>query len=313
LTFQKGEGILRAGFLFSPDRHLRYAGIAFDPVDEGMRDVSGTTALRIHYRTRTNTPLILQIMLDLAGHTHPGDYQSQRCLMADLPPHTDWTELSIPLSEFKTPPWWYQGNHLSPSSPDRPDLSRFLSLGLGDAGVAPAGVPQEIEIRSLSFEGSWAPSFWIAALLPLPGLSFLVWQSRRRSPGVTAVISPLGYPLDIQNQEETDFRRIVSFIASHYSDPDLSLSMINKETGIAGVRISSILEKRTGLRFKPYLNEVRIEEAARLLAETDRTVTEIAFLVGYGNTTHFNRVFRSLKQVVAGEFRRASRAKPADR
>lgn len=307
INFQRDAQALRVGLLFGSLERGRYAGVAVKPVREGMVDLSAMHFVKIKYRTRAVVPLRLQIQLDLPGHTRPGEFNSQRCLQADLPPVTEWTELLIPFSDFHTPQWWYLNNRLSPSFPDHVDFSRFLSMNICDADLAPAGLPQEIEVRALSFEGSWQRSIWLACLLPLPGLGLTLWTYRKKIPRKREPVSPYGIPLDLQNQEDSDFQRISQLIAQRYSDPDLGLSAINRETGISEPQISSILEKRTGLRFKPYLNQVRIGEAARLLLESDRTITEIAFMVGYSNTTHFNRVFRTLKNVAPGEFRRASK------
>jgi AraC-like DNA-binding protein len=41
------------------------------------------------------------------------------------------------------------------------------------------------------------------------------------------------------------------------------------------------------------LNKLRLTESARLLAEQDSaTIQEIAFSVGYGNVSYFNRLFK---------------------
>jgi transcriptional regulator GlxA family with amidase domain len=44
-----------------------------------------------------------------------------------------------------------------------------------------------------------------------------------------------------------------------------------------------------------YVNEYRISVAAQLLKETDRSILEIAYEVGFGNYSHFNRQFQRSK------------------
>jgi AraC-like DNA-binding protein len=51
------------------------------------------------------------------------------------------------------------------------------------------------------------------------------------------------------------------------------------------------------------LNALRIGETCRSLQETDDSVTDIAFRVGFNNLSNFNRRFRKLKGMSPREFR----------
>ena len=52
-----------------------------------------------------------------------------------------------------------------------------------------------------------------------------------------------------------------------------------------------------------YLQKLRVDEAARLLRETDKTVTEIAELSGFGDVKSFYTVFKREMDVTPGEYR----------
>jgi AraC-like DNA-binding protein len=45
-------------------------------------------------------------------------------------------------------------------------------------------------------------------------------------------------------------------------------------------------------------------EAKRLLKESEGTISEIAYSVGYNNVTHFNRVFKTETGIAPGDFRK---------
>ncbi|MBS1676471.1 MAG: helix-turn-helix transcriptional regulator [Actinobacteria bacterium] len=62
--------------------------------------------------------------------------------------------------------------------------------------------------------------------------------------------------------------------------------------------------RATGSSPRRYLEESRMEQAARALVETDRTVTEIARAVGYEDPYHFSRVFRRVNGVSPRGYRR---------
>lgn len=51
-------------------------------------------------------------------------------------------------------------------------------------------------------------------------------------------------------------------------------------------------KRKTQKKFSEFVNETRIMHARKLLAESDKTIIEIAFECGYENTSYFNRQFK---------------------
>lgn len=49
-----------------------------------------------------------------------------------------------------------------------------------------------------------------------------------------------------------------------------------------------------GMSLREYINQLRIEEAKRLLLSTNLSVSDIAVEVGYDNISYFSTVFRKL-------------------
>jgi AraC-like DNA-binding protein/quercetin dioxygenase-like cupin family protein len=61
--------------------------------------------------------------------------------------------------------------------------------------------------------------------------------------------------------------------------------------------------RKTKKKFTEFVNETRIMHARKLLAETDKTVIEIAFECGYKNTSYFNRQFKTNCNLSPSKFR----------
>jgi AraC-like DNA-binding protein len=61
--------------------------------------------------------------------------------------------------------------------------------------------------------------------------------------------------------------------------------------------------RKTKKKFTEFVNETRIMHARKLLAETDKTIIEVAFDCGYKNTSYFNRQFRIICNSAPSEFR----------
>lgn len=68
-------------------------------------------------------------------------------------------------------------------------------------------------------------------------------------------------------------------------------------------------KRKTKKKFTQFVNEIRIMHSCKLLAETDKTVIEIAFECGYENTSYFNRQFRIYRITSPKSFREQIRNK----
>jgi AraC-like DNA-binding protein len=51
-------------------------------------------------------------------------------------------------------------------------------------------------------------------------------------------------------------------------------------------------KRKTKKKFTEFVNETRIMHAQKLLSESDKTISEVAFECGYENTSYFNRQFK---------------------
>ena len=63
-------------------------------------------------------------------------------------------------------------------------------------------------------------------------------------------------------------------------------------------------KKKTRQTFMHYVKRVRIQIAARMLAETDKQITHICFESGYGNLANFNQQFKNMMKKTPSEYRR---------
>lgn len=68
--------------------------------------------------------------------------------------------------------------------------------------------------------------------------------------------------------------------------------------------ISRIIKRHTGYTLKAYCQKVQLAEAARLLRNTERPVSQIAASLGYENRTQFYKVFQREYHLTPLEYRR---------
>ena len=66
-------------------------------------------------------------------------------------------------------------------------------------------------------------------------------------------------------------------------------------------------KKKTNQTFMEYVKRVRIGISARLLAETDKQITQICFESGYNNLANFNHYFKQVMNKTPSEYRKEFR------
>lgn len=86
------------------------------------------------------------------------------------------------------------------------------------------------------------------------------------------------------------------FIRTHalYTDPSMTLQRLSRRMGIPLRRLSETINRVHGRNFSQVMNEYRIEEAKRLLSQTDARITDIMLESGFQTKSNFNREFLRL-------------------
>jgi AraC-like DNA-binding protein len=103
--------------------------------------------------------------------------------------------------------------------------------------------------------------------------------------------------------ERDEIRRAREYIEHHCHDRRLGLPAIAKAAGLSPSYLSRLFRQETGSTLSRSIQCRRIDEAKRLLANTERSVTSICFACGFGTLTHFNRVFRQFERCSPRQYR----------
>lgn len=85
---------------------------------------------------------------------------------------------------------------------------------------------------------------------------------------------------------------VVEYIRSNFRDPSLCLNKISDEFNISESYFSHMFKETMNINFSVYLEDMRLNEAARLLREGNSNLNEISLEVGYNNQTSFRRAFK---------------------
>ncbi|MEC0168560.1 response regulator transcription factor [Paenibacillus graminis] len=92
------------------------------------------------------------------------------------------------------------------------------------------------------------------------------------------------------------------YIDTHYRE-NISLKSIAAEFYMNAVYLGRLFRKTYGVYFNDYLLELRIQEAKKLLRQSDLRMYEIAGRVGFQNADYFVTQFEKLEQISPSEYR----------
>jgi len=100
--------------------------------------------------------------------------------------------------------------------------------------------------------------------------------------------------------------RVHAYIEAHLSD-SIELVQLSAVAGMSVFHFARQFKQSAGISPHHYLVGRRIERAKKLLADTDLSLSEIAFATGFSDQSHLTRHFRQMIGVPPGQFRRSLR------
>lgn len=93
------------------------------------------------------------------------------------------------------------------------------------------------------------------------------------------------------------------YVMQHFHEP-ITLEAVCEAVGFSASYFSVLFKKETGEGFAKYLTRVRMDEAKRLLRETNLSVAEICEKVGYSDRKHFTHTFHKTAGLNPAEYRK---------
>ena len=92
------------------------------------------------------------------------------------------------------------------------------------------------------------------------------------------------------------------YIHDHYHE-EITNSILAKQVNLAVGTFCRYFRQLLGVTPFQYLNRYRIQKSRELLVSTDRMISDIAFLCGYGSLSHFNQEFKKHMGCTPSEYR----------
>ncbi len=106
-----------------------------------------------------------------------------------------------------------------------------------------------------------------------------------------------------QNRTNETVARILDYLGANFHEP-ITLEMLSKEVSLSTFRISHLVKETTGKTVLQHVHQLRVQEAQRLLEQSDLSCTDIAYEAGFGDQSYFIKQFRKWMGITPARYRK---------
>ena len=243
----------------------------------------------------------------------PDDLLTYRAPSAHINCNQDGVRAELDLAHLTIPQWWVDVNKVNPSDLGYA-LNKVAQFEVGSTSASPVGTPSRIEIANIEMhERKYGYLYFLAAFLSLAWGGFGFWVVKQYAVALANDLHArmqkdlplMAYQqLALEPHREKGKSAILKLLATRYADSELDLETVVSESGVNRNKVNDILKAEMGYTFTGYLNKLRLTEASRLLVEnTSASIAEIAYSVGYKNSSYFNKLFKEEYECTPKAFR----------
>lgn len=105
----------------------------------------------------------------------------------------------------------------------------------------------------------------------------------------------------VEDQKRVD--KVCSYLTQRFRE-QIDFTAVAREVHMDQASLCRFFKRATGRTMTTYVNELRVGAAVQLLRETERSILDIGFSVGFGNYANFNRQFNRIKGFGPRQMRR---------
>lgn len=99
-------------------------------------------------------------------------------------------------------------------------------------------------------------------------------------------------PIQMKSADEKLMERVTKYINDNLDNPELNVAKIAKEIGISRVHLYRKLKELTNQSTRDFVRNIRLKQAADLLASKNLSVTEVTYATGFSHVSKFSSSFK---------------------
>ena len=108
--------------------------------------------------------------------------------------------------------------------------------------------------------------------------------------------------VELKGNDAALMERIMKAINERLDDSDFNVEALADEVGLSRVQLHRRMKELTGITVGEFIRNLRLQQAAKLLAQGDTTISQVTYAVGFSNPTHFASAFKKSFGVTPSEY-----------
>lgn len=109
-------------------------------------------------------------------------------------------------------------------------------------------------------------------------------------------------PVNFESSDELFMKRLMKIVNENISNSEFNITQLVDEVGMSRTQLHRKLKELTGFSASRFLQNIRMQQAMKLLKEKRVNVSQIAYSVGFSSQTHFSTTFKQYYGVSPTEF-----------
>ena len=102
-------------------------------------------------------------------------------------------------------------------------------------------------------------------------------------------------------------RKTKQIVLDNYSDKELTLNSIAESLNVTPNYLGRLFKQQSGTAFSDHVEQIRMQQAQKLLKETNKKIYEVALECGYNDGQYFAKVFKKYTGKTPNSFRNDSK------
>ncbi len=110
--------------------------------------------------------------------------------------------------------------------------------------------------------------------------------------------------VELETADERLLNRIMAVVNANLNNSSLNIDMICQEVGISRVHLNRKMKEFTNQTPYDFIRNLRLKQAARLLAQKGQSVTEVMYRCGFNSATSFSTMFKKMYGMSPRDYKR---------
>ena len=108
--------------------------------------------------------------------------------------------------------------------------------------------------------------------------------------------------VQFESSDELFMKRVMAIVNKNISNSEFNISQMVDEVGMSRTQLHRKLKELTGFSASRFMQNIRMQQAMKLLKEKRVNVSQIAYSVGFSSQTHFSTTFKQYYGVSPTEY-----------